>query len=127
VLGIFRNEGRQSHRIWVLGFAAPLLAGLLAAPVALRRARPAARPVLLAWLAAWALIMVLKDPVFFPKMLRWAKEDQFVSPLLCMLIAAGVTAIRPHRLRQAVTVVVVLAALALAGRDFSYHANTLWR
>ena len=44
VLGIFRNEGRQSYRIWALGFAAPLLAGLLAAPVALRRARSGARP-----------------------------------------------------------------------------------
>lgn len=126
VLGIFRNEGRQSYRIWALGFAAPLLAGLLAAPVALRRARPSARPVLIAWLVAWALIMLLKDPAFFPKMLRWAKEDQFVSPLLCVLIAAGVTAVRPDRLRRAVTGVVVLVALALAARDFYFHSNTLW-
>jgi hypothetical protein len=126
VLGIFRNEGRQSYRIWVLGFAWPLVAGLLAAPIALRRARPAARPVLLAWLLAWALIMLLKDPAFFPKMLRWAKEDQFVSPLLCMFIAAGVAGIRPDRLRRVATGLVLAAGLALAARDFYHHANTLW-
>ena len=126
VLGIFRNEGRQSYRIWALGFAAPLLAGLLAAPVALRRARSSARPVLIAWLLAWALVMLLKDPAFFPRMLRWAKEDQFVSPLLCVLIAAGVAAIRPGLLRRAAAGVVLLVALALAARDFHFHSNTLW-
>jgi hypothetical protein len=126
VLGIFRNEGRQSYRIWALGFAVPLLAGLVAAPLALRRARPSARPVLIAWLLAWALIMLLKDPAFFPKMLRWAKEDQFVSPLLAVLVAAAVAAIRPDRPRRVATAVVVLVALALAARDFYFHANTLW-
>ena len=126
VLGIFRNEGRQSYRIWALGFAVPLVAGLVAAPFALRRARPAARPVLIAWLLAWALIMLLKDPAFFPKMLRWAKEDQFVSPLLCLLVGAGVAAIRPPAWRRAATAVVLAVALALAARDFYFHANTLW-
>jgi hypothetical protein len=126
VLGIFRNEGRQSYRIWILGFAAPLVAGLLAAPWALRRARASARPVLIAWLLAWALIMLLKDPLFFPKMLRWAKEDQFVSPLLCLLVGAGVAAIRPTAWRRAAAAVVLAVALALAVRDFYFHANTLW-
>ena len=126
VLGIFRNEGRQSYRVWALGFAIPLVAGLAAAPVALRRARSAARPVLVAWAAAWALVMVLKDPLLFPKMLRWAKEDQFVSPLLGLFLAAAVTAIPPPRLRQAAIGVVLAVALALAARDFYFHANTLW-
>lgn len=127
VLGIFRNEGRQSYRIWTLGFAIPLVAGLVAAPWALRSARPAARPVLVAWLGAWALIMLLKDPLLFPKMLRWAKEDQFVSPLLCLFIAAGVSAVRPGPVRRIAVGMVLLAALALAARDFCYHANTLWQ
>ncbi len=126
VLGIFRNEGRQSYRIWALGFAAPVAAGLLAAPWALRRARASARPVLIAWLAAWALIMLLKDPLLFPKMLRWAKEDQFISPLLCLFIGAGVAAIRPRAWRGAAAGVVLAVALALAARDFYFHANTLW-
>lgn len=126
VLGLFRNEGRQSYRIWLLGFAAPLVAGLVAAPFALKRARAFARPVLTAWLAAWALVMLLKDPLFFPKMLRWAKEDQFVSPLLGMFVAAAVTAIRPLRLRQAATAIVLAVALFLAARDFYFHTNTLW-
>ena len=70
--------------------------------------------------------MLLKDPAFLPRMLRWAKEDQFVSPLLCVLIAAGVTAIRPGLVRRAVAGAVLLVALALAARDFHFHANTLW-
>jgi hypothetical protein len=125
VLGIFRNEGRQSFRIWAMGFAWPLFAGLACLPVALVRARASARPVLAAWLVAWVAIVVLKDPLFFPKMLRWAKEDQFVSPLLALAIGAAVSAIpraTPRRL---------LAALALGGyaflaaRDFFYLSNTL--
>ena len=126
VLGIFRNEGRQSYRIWLLGFAYPLIAGLLAAPIALRRARPSSRPVLLAWLLAWVLIVVLKDPLFFPKMLRWAKEDQFVSPLLCVFLGASLGAIRSERLRRLAVVAVLSFAAFLAALDFYFHANTLW-
>jgi hypothetical protein len=125
VLGLFRNEGRQSYRIWVLGFAWPLAAGLLAAPFALRRARPGTRPILLAWLAAWALVMLLKDPLFFPKTLRWAKEDHFVSPLLALLVAGGMGAWPAGRARRAVIVLLLLGAAALAARDFLFHANTL--
>jgi hypothetical protein len=126
VLGIFRNEGRQSYRIWLLGFAAPLVAGLLAAPFALRRARASARPVLVSWLASWALIMLLKDPLFFPKMLRWAKEDQFVSPLLCAFVAAAVSGLAERRARLFALGLVLSVALGLAARDFYFHANTLW-
>jgi hypothetical protein len=102
-----------------------LLAGLLAAPIAFHRARPGARPVLAAWLAAWGLIMALKEPVLFPKLLRWAKEDHFLSPLSCLMVAAACAAPRRRWLR------VLLAAAALAGaawlewRDFRHHANSL--
>jgi len=68
----------------------PLLVGLAAAPFALSRARASARPVLGAWLLAWALTMLAKEPFLFPRPLRWAKEDQFVSPLLALLIGAGI-------------------------------------
>jgi hypothetical protein len=119
---VFHNESRQSLRLWVLGLWIPFGAGLLAAPVAVRRALPAARPVLVAWLAAWALLMLLKEPWLFPKLLRWAKEDQFVSPLFALLLGGAVGAIPNGRLRTAAAIVVVAAAGALELRDFAHHA-----
>lgn len=118
---VFHNESRQSMRIWAAGFLLPLGAGLLAFPLALRRALPSARPVLAAWLGAWALVMLLKEPVFFPRPLRWAKEEQFVSPLLALLIGAAVTALpQPWQRRTAGTVVVVTALWLQLG-DFRTH------
>ncbi|MET0553973.1 MAG: hypothetical protein ABW221_13100 [Vicinamibacteria bacterium] len=125
VLGIFRNEGRQSFRVWAMGFAWPLFAGLACLPVALLRARPSARPVLAAWLAAWVLIVVLKDPLFFPKMLRWAKEDQFVSPLLALAIGAAVSAVPRLVPRRALAAAAIAGYALLAARDFYYQSNTL--
>jgi hypothetical protein len=122
---VFHNESRQSLRLWVLGLWIPLGAGLLAAPVALRRAWPPARPILLAWLAAWALLMLFKEPWLFPKLLRWAKEDQFVSPLMALMIAGAVAAIPRPRLRTAASLVIVAVAAWLELRDFAHHANTL--
>lgn len=125
VLGIFRNEGRQSFRIWAMGFAWPLFAGLACLPIALARARPSARPVLVAWLCAWVLIVVLKDPLFFPKMLRWAKEDQFVSPLLALAVGAAVSAVPRAAPRRALAAVALAGWAFLAARDFFYLSNTL--
>lgn len=123
--GVFHNESRQSLRLWVLGLWMPLLAGLLAAPLAFARARPGARPVLAAWLSAWGLIMVLKEPALFPKLLRWAKEDQFVSPLMCLSIAAGCAAPRRRWLRWALAAAALLLALWLELNDYRHHANSL--
>lgn len=122
---IFHNEGRQSLRIWQAGYWVGLLLGLVAAPLAMARARAEARPVLAAWLLAWALVMVLKEPFLFPKMLRWAKEDQFLSPLLCLLIGAGAWAL-PRRWMRATAAGAALAlSLWLQARDFLTHADTL--
>src|SRR5439155_1000087 len=84
--------------------------GLIAAPIALRRGSAEARPFLVCWLAAWALIMVLKEPVLLPRLFRWAKEDQFVSPLLCLLIAGAIAALPRPWLRRAVAAAVVAGA-----------------
>ena len=81
--------------------------------------------MLFAWLAAWALIVVFKDPLFLPKLLRWAKEDEFLSPLLCLLIGAGVGAIPRRSWRLAVGAAVLAVALHLEWRDYGYHANSL--
>lgn len=120
---IFHNEGRPSLRLWYEGYWIGLLAGLAAAPWALRRAVPTARPVLVAWLAAWALVMVLKEPFLLPKLLRWAKEDQFLSPLLCLLIGAGITALPRPALRWCAAAAALIVAAALQGRDFFLHAT----
>jgi hypothetical protein len=108
-------------RIWAAGFALPLLAGLLSAPLALRRALSSARPFLVSWLAAWALVMALKEPVFFPRPLRWAKEEQFVSPLLDLLIGGAVVALPRVWMRWAAAAIVVAVVSWLQVGDFLTH------
>jgi hypothetical protein len=122
---VFHNESRQSMRVWAAGFAIPLLAGLLAAPVALPRARPASRPVLVAWLATWPLVMLCKEPFLFPRPLRWAKEDQFVSPLLALLIGGAVAALPRPWMRWTAGAFVATVALWLQLGDFRIHATGL--
>ena len=122
---VFHNESRQSLRLWMLGFWIPLLAGLLAAPLAFQRMRASARPVALAWLVAWASIMLLKEPFLFPRLLRWAKEDQFLSPLLCLLVAGAVASLPRAWMRWGGAVVAVGTAGWLELRDFAHHANSL--
>ena len=123
---IFHNESRQSLRVWAAGFLLPLLLGLAAAPFALSRARASARPVLGAWLAAWALTMIAKEPFLFPRPLRWAKEDQFVSPLLALLIGAAVWSLPWRWLRWGAATLAVAVALWLQLGDFWRHTSGLW-
>jgi hypothetical protein len=122
---LFHNESRQSMRIWAAGFALPLVAGLLSAPLALRRAPPFARPLLASWLAAWALVMVLKEPGFFPRPLRWAKEEQFVSPLLDLMIGGAIAALPLAWMRWAAAATVVAMAAWLQCGDFLTHLRGL--
>jgi hypothetical protein len=122
---VFRNESRQSLRIWVLGFWLPMLAAAVAASLAVRRARPGARPILLAWLVAWALFMVLKDPIFFPRILRYGKELQFISPLAALFIAAAVAGLPRSGMRRGAAIAVLATAAWLQARDFAHHAVTL--
>jgi len=118
---VFHNESRQSMKVWAAGFAVPLVAGLAAAPIALRRALPTARPVLAAWLATWPLVMLLKEPFFFPRPLRWAKEDQFVSPLLALLIGGALWTLPRPWMRWCAAAVAVAIALWLQTGDFREH------
>jgi hypothetical protein len=122
---IFHNESRQSLRLWILGFWMPLGLGLLCAPLAWVRAPRWARPVLTSWLAAWVLVMVFKEPFLFPKLLRWAKEDQFVSPLLCLCAGAALAAVPRRTLRWGLAGLLLAGALYLEANDFAHHANSL--
>ena len=67
--------------------------------------------------------MLLKEPFLLPKLLRWAKEDQFLSPLLCLLIGAGIAALPRPLLRWSAAAVAVAAAAVLQARDFILHAT----
>jgi hypothetical protein len=122
---IFHNESKESVRIWAGGYGLLLTAGLVAAPIALRRARAQARPILVSWLSAWAMLMLLKEPLLLPKMLRWAKEDQFLSPLLCLFVGAGVAALPRAWMRWAAAAGAVGIAVAIEARDFLLHADSL--
>ena len=115
---IFHNESRQSMRIWAAGFLITLVAGLVAAPIALRRAWAPARPIFAAWLATWALVMVFKEPFLFPRPMRWAKEDQFVGPLLAVFIGAALGTLPRPWMRWAAGAAVVGVALWLQVGDF---------
>jgi hypothetical protein len=115
---IFHNESRQSMRVWAAGFWITLAAGLVAVPFALRRAWPPARPIFAAWLATWVLVMVFKEPFLFPRPMRWAKEDQFVGPLLAIFIGAALGTLPRPWMRWGAGAAVVAVALWLQLADF---------
>jgi hypothetical protein len=122
---IFHNESRQSMRVWAAGFALPLAAAALAAPFALRRARPGTRPVLVAWVLSFPLVMLAKEPFLFPRPMRWAKEDQFIAPALALVIGGAASALPRPWMRWTAAAIVVLAALWLQLGDFRAHARSL--
>jgi hypothetical protein len=84
-----------------------------------------ARPILIAWFLAWAMFMVLKEPAFFPRILRYGKELQFISPLVALSIAGAVMAVPRPLLRWSLAAVVLGAAVWLQARDFAHHAVSL--
>ena len=122
---VFHNESRQSLRLWRLGLFIPFLAAAPAAWLMLKRGSAPARPFLLAWLSAWALMMLLKEPFALPVLLRWAKEDFYVAPALAMLIAIAIARLDASRLRIGLTTLTLVAATLLRARDYGFHADTL--
>lgn len=122
---IFNNESRQVMRQWALGLWAPFLLAAVALPFALKRARASTRPFLAAWALAWALVMALKEPFLFPRLLRWGKEDLFVAPALALLIAGGLAAVPARVPRRLLQAAVLAGLLWLQWRDFLHHANSL--
>lgn len=122
---IFHNESRQSMRVWAAGFALPLLTAAVAAPFALRRAHPSLRPVLLAWLLSWPVVMLAKEPFLFPRPMRWAKEDQFIAPVLALVIGGAAWSLPRPWMRWTAAAAAVGTALWIQLRDFHAHAAGL--
>ena len=122
---IFHNESRQSLRLWRLGLFIPLLAAVPATLFAIRRVSAPLRAFLLAWIAAWAGIMLLKEPWGLPILLRWAKEDFYLAPAVALVIGIAVARVESRALRMTLTAAAVLTSLLLRLRDFGYHIDTL--
>ncbi|MEO5761774.1 MAG: hypothetical protein ABIR28_05610, partial [Vicinamibacteria bacterium] len=80
---------------------------------------------LLSWLAAWAGVMLLKEPWALPLLLRWAKEDFYVAPALTLVIAVAVARVESRPVRIALTAACVITALCLRINDYGFHADTL--
>jgi hypothetical protein len=122
---IFHNESRQSLRLWRLGLFVPFLAAIPATWLVMTRGSTVVRSFLLAWLSAWAGIMLLKEPWGLPVLLRWAKEDFYVAPALALLIAIAIGRLESRALRIALAALSVLTFLYLRAEDYGFHANTL--
>ena len=122
---IFHNESRQALRLWRLGLFIPFLAAIPAILMVAWKTPVAVRSFLIAWVAAWAGIMALKEPWGLPRLLRWAKEDFYVAPAVALLIAIAVSRIESRPLRIALTGVALVTAFVLRARDYGFHADTL--
>jgi hypothetical protein len=122
---IFHNESRQSLRLWRLGLFVPFLAAIPATAMVIVRCSSTIRAFLLAWLSAWAGIMLLKEPWAVPRLLRWAKEDFYAAPSLALLIAIAVARIESRPLRFGLILAGLTTALFLRARDYGFHADTL--
>lgn len=122
---IFHNESRQSLRLWRLGLFVPFLAAIPATGLVIARGSAVVRSFLLAWLSAWAGIMLLKEPWGLPVLLRWAKEDFYVAPALALVIAIAIARLDSRPFRIALAALSVLTFLYLRVVDYGFHANTL--
>ena len=77
------------------------------------------------WLLAWPMIMLAKEPFLFPRPLRWAKEDQFISPLMGLFVGAVVWSLPRPWMRWGAAALAVGTALWLELGDFRIHVSGL--
>jgi hypothetical protein len=122
-----RNQMRDT--VEILSFGYPLWM-LLGVPALLRLRAwahdPFARKMIWSWVAAYAMHLILKDPVFFPQLFLYVKEELMYAPLACIL--GGVTLAwldAKGRLGRAAAYGVVLLCLGLYVQDFHYNADAV--
>jgi hypothetical protein len=58
-------------------------------------------------------------------LLRWAKEDLYVTPAACIAIALAVARSPAEGARRALALAAVAGAMILRIRDYGFHADTL--
>ena len=122
-----RNQMRDTVRILLNGY--PLFVALsIGGWVLLCRAEVAGfhRRLLVAWGLTYVLMLIFKDPAFFPTIFLYAKEDLFYASLACLLGGLFLTYLWARPLWGRVVVVgVFLVAALLALRDQRLNSNTL--
>ena len=121
-----RNQMRDTVRIYLNGFPLYLLlsaAGL----VLLRRSGASSAHQKLLWSAAltFALLLVLKDPLVFPRILLHAKEDLFYASFACLLGALPLSALWSRRVGRRAAALLLAVLSYLAAKDQAHNANTL--
>ncbi len=124
---VLRNQMRDTATILSHGY--PLFI-LLAIPAYFRlrdwTSGALARRMLLAWTATYLVLLVLKDPLFFPQLLLHVKEDLLFAPAMCVLGAMTLAAIsRRGRVGTTIVIGVFLLFLGLQARDYRYNADTI--
>ena len=124
---LLRNQMRDTATI--LSFGYPLFV-LLALPAYFRlrdwTSGPLARRMILAWTASYVILLVLKDPIFFPQLLLHVKEELMFAPAMCVLGAMTLAWIsRRGRVGAGIVVAVLVLFLGLQARDYRYNADTI--
>lgn len=78
-----------------------------------------------AGLLTYALILVLKDPAFLPRIFLHAKEDLFYAPFACLLGALPLAWLWSRPRLRSLVVAVFLGLGYLSIRDKTWNADTL--
>ncbi len=122
-----RNQLRDTVRLLQNGHAAYVLLSLVGLSIVDRWNLSAHhRRVLWAALATYVTILVLKDPVFLPRVFLHAKEDVFYAPFACMLLALPLTSLWRNRSYRPLTFAVLAILVLLSVRDKAFNADTLY-
>jgi len=122
-----RNQMRDSVEILSFGYPLWVLLGIPSLFRLREWARgPFAHKMVWSWLAAYVMHLVLKDPVFFPQLFLYVKEELMYAPLACIL--GGVTLAwldARGRLGRAAAFGVVVLCFGLYLQDFHYNADAV--
>ena len=75
---------------------------------------------------SYVVMLILKDPVFFPWIFLHAKEDLYYAPIACLLSGLALARLwKTSSVGRMVAVVVLVLAAGLVVRDQYLNANTL--
>lgn len=83
------------------------------------------RRFLWAALATYALMLLLKDPAFLPRIFLHAKEDLFYAPFACMLLALPLARLWRVHVGRFIVLGLFVGLFALAVRDQTWNVDTL--
>ena len=121
-----RNQLRDTVRILLNGHLVYVALSLVGLGMLSRGAASRIhRQIVWATLGTYVILLVLKDPVFFPRIFLHAKEDLFYAPMACLLGALPLAALWRRGAGRGVVVAFLLLMLVLNLRDQAINSNTL--